>query len=144
MLLMLVRLTLHHLVHPRLAAADVEVAVVREALLAHQGTAAARPGGMAYLVIRRHAVDHRPAQRVRYHCQVIGFVVQPLTLQVFVPGLWLCLAPGPLCGQHPGLRVARLLVKTGFASFGCLLTTQVVLKQQWSVVCYLPRSEFAH
>ncbi len=57
MLLMLVRLTLHHLVHPRLAAGDVEVAVVSEALLAHQGTAAARPGGMAYLVIRRHAVD---------------------------------------------------------------------------------------
>ncbi|MBJ8735731.1 hypothetical protein [Citrobacter amalonaticus] len=89
MLLMLVRLTLHHLVHPRLAAGDVEVAVVREALLAHLGTAAARPGGMAYLVIRRHAVDHRPAQRVRYHRQVIGFVVQPLALQVCVPGLWL-------------------------------------------------------
>ncbi|EQB7867040.1 hypothetical protein ACYUAC_002639 [Citrobacter amalonaticus] len=136
--MMLVRLTLHHLVHPRLAAGDVEITVVREALLAHQGTAAARPGGMAYLVVRRHAVDHRPAQRVRYHRQIVGFVIQPLALQVLVPGLWLCLAPGPLCGQPPRLRVARLLVKTGFASSGCLLATQVVLKGQRRVVCYLP------
>ena len=138
MLLMLVCLTLHHLVHPRLAAGDVEVTVVSEALLAHQGTAAARPGGMAYLVVRRHAVDHRSAQRVRYHRQIVGFVVQPLALQVLVPDLWLCLAPDPLCGQPSRLRVAKLLVKTGFASSGCLLTAQVVLKQQWCVVCYLP------
>lgn len=55
MLLMLVRLTLHHLVHPRLAAGDVEVAVVSEALLAHQGTAAARPGGPA---------RHNPRQQI--------------------------------------------------------------------------------
>ena len=62
MLLLLVCLAFQYLIYPRLAAGDVEVAVVGEALLAHQGTAAARSGGVAYLVVCRHAVDHRPAQ----------------------------------------------------------------------------------
>ena len=72
---------------PTSGAGDIEVTVVGEALLTHLCVAAARPGGVAYLVVCRHAVDHRAAQRVRYHRQVIRMVIQPLTLQVFVPGL---------------------------------------------------------
>ena len=71
-------------------------------------------------------------------------VIQPLALQVFVPGLRRCLAARALCGQHPCLRVTLRLVKTGLAFSRCFLAAQVILKRQWRMVSYLPRSEFAH
>lgn len=86
MLLLLVCLAFLYLIYPRLSADDIQVTVVGEALFGHQRYAAARPGGVAYLFVRRHAVDHRAAQRVRYHRQVIRMVIQPLALQVFIPG----------------------------------------------------------
>ncbi|WP_174349015.1 hypothetical protein, partial [Lelliottia aquatilis] len=51
---------------PGLAAGDVEVFVVGEALLAYRGGAAAGPGGVAYLVVRRQGVNGGAAQRVGY------------------------------------------------------------------------------
>ena len=56
MLLLLVRVALQDLIQPRLAAGEVEVFVVGEALLVHRGGAAAGPGGVTYLVVRRQGV----------------------------------------------------------------------------------------
>lgn len=81
MQLALVRLTFHHLIHPGLAAGDIKILVVSKALFLHGDVTAAGPGGVAYLVVCRHAVDHRSAQRVRYHRQVVRFVIQPLAVQ---------------------------------------------------------------
>lgn len=99
---------------------------------------------MAYLVVRCHAVDHRPAQRVRYHRQVIRMVVQPLALQVFILRLRLCLASRTLRCQHSCLRVALRLVKSGLALSGCFLAAQVIFKCQRRMVGYLPRCQLTH
>ncbi|EFE05996.1 hypothetical protein CIT292_10975 [Citrobacter youngae ATCC 29220] len=61
-LLLLMRLAFQYAVNPGLAAGDVQVFVISEMLFLHQSVAAVCPGGLVYLVVRRHAVDHRPAQ----------------------------------------------------------------------------------
>lgn len=120
--LLLVCLAFHHLVYPGLAAGDVEIFVVGEALFAHRHTLAAGPGGMAYLVVCRQTVHRSAAQGVGDHGQVVGFVVQPFPRQTAVtlilPGV---LIPGFLLCQHAGLRVAELLVKPGVALAGTFL-----------------------
>lgn len=70
----------HHLVHPSLAVGNVEVFVVSEAFFAQGHTAATDQGGMAYSVVRRHAVNCGATQGIGNYGQVVRFVVQPLTL----------------------------------------------------------------
>ena len=147
MLLALVRLTLHHLIHPGLAARDTEVSVVSETLLTHWYAAAAGPGGMAYLVVCRHAVDHRSAQRVRYHRQVVRFVIQPLAVQgVIAPVVRILFVQvtSLLFRQHPGVSVTLAEAEPGFTLPRYFLAAQVVLKNQGSMVRYLPRGQVPH
>lgn len=62
---------------------------------------------MTYLVVCRQGVDGGASQRVGSHREIVGFIVQPLALQMFVPLVWPgSLVPGLLYSQHAGLRVA--------------------------------------
>ena len=145
MVLALVCLALHHLIYPGLAAGDIEVSVVSEALFPHGDVAAAGPGGMAYLVVCRQAVDHRSPSGVGNHRQVVVFIVQPLALQGVVTPvvrIQLCQVSGLLLCQHPCGGVTLTEAEPGLTLPGQLLTAQVVLQGQWGMAGYLPLHEF--
>lgn len=73
-----------HVIQPRLTTGKIEIFVIGETFVKHRRGAAADPGGVAYLIVRRHGVDGGAAQRVGYHCQVVRLVIQQLALQTFV------------------------------------------------------------
>ncbi len=147
MLLMLVRLAFHHLIHPGLAAGDIKILVVSKALFPHGDVTAAGPGGVAYLVVCRETVDHRSPVRIGNHRQVVRFVIQPLAVQGVVAPVVRILfvqVTGLLVSQHSRRGVTLAEAEPGFTLPGYFLAAQVVLKNQGSMVRYLPRGQVTH
>lgn len=136
----LVSFTFQYLIHPGLAAGDIEVFVVSETLLAHWYAAAAGPGGVAYLVACRHAVDHRPPLGISNHCQVVRFVIQPLAVQgvvALVMRILFVQVTGLLFRQHSRRGVTLAEAEPGVTLPGYLLAAQVVLHSQRGMASYL-------
>lgn len=147
LMLMLVCFTFHDLIYPGLAAGDIEVSVVSETLLAHWYAAAAGPSGVAYLVVCRETVDHSSPQGIGNHRQVVRFVIQPLTVQgVIAPVVRILFVQvtGLLVSQHSSRGVTLAEAEPGFTLPGYFLAAQVVLKNQGSMVRYLPRGQVTH
>ena len=147
MLLMLVRLAFHHLIHPGLAAGDIKILVVSKALFPHGDVTAAGPGGVAYLVVCREAVDHCSPVRIGNHRQVVRFVIQPLAVQGVVAPVVRILfvqVTGLLVSQHSRRGVTLAEAEPGFTLPGYFLAAQVVLKNQGSMVRYMPRGQVTH
>lgn len=102
---------------------------------------------MAYLVACREAVDHCSPVRIGNHRQVIRFVIQPLAVQGVVASVVRILfvqVTGLLVSQHSLRGVTLAEAEPGFTLPGYFLAAQVVLKNQGSMVRYLPRGQFTH